>query len=73
MGERYIIPDSYRTIKLNVDPLRSLLNSAPIEFTLEAIEGRSEIILPMPDGTFHSFKFWESSTMEPELQASSLR
>ncbi|MBE0573269.1 MAG: hypothetical protein IH618_17135, partial [Ignavibacteriaceae bacterium] len=68
-GERYIIPDLYRTIKLNVDLVRALLKSAPIEFTQEVIEGRSEIILPMPDGTFQKFRFWESPTMEPELQA----
>ena len=68
-GTRDIVPDLYRTIKLNVDALKPFLDSAPIEFTPEAKEGKSIITLPMPDGTFHKFIFWESPTMEPELQA----
>ena len=68
-GERFIIPDSYRTLKLNLSAAQTLLLSAPMEFTNEAMEGRSIIILPMPDGTFQKFKFWESPTMAPELQA----
>ena len=67
-GTRDIVPDVYRTVKLNLDFLRPLLDSAPIEFTPEAKEGKSIITLPMPDGTFQKFIFWESSTMEPELQ-----
>ncbi len=69
VSERYIIPDSYRTVKLNRDIARPLLESAPMEFTFEAREGKSLITLPMPDGTFQIFYFWESPSMEPELQA----
>jgi len=68
VGERYIIPDSYRTVGINFSVALSLLKSAPMEFTFEAGEGKSTITLPMPDGTFQKFKFWESPTMEPELQ-----
>ena len=68
VGERFIIPDNYRNVNLNLNDLRILLRSAPMEFTSEAFEGKSLIILPMPDGTFQKFKFWESPAMEPELQ-----
>lgn len=68
VGEKYIIPDSYRTLKLNLAEANAILEAAPIEFSLTVDEGRSIIELPMPDGTFERFKFWESPTMEPELQ-----
>ena len=69
IGNRYIIPESYRTIRLNVDKMRQLLQSAPMEFTAEANENPSIIYIPIPDGSFQRFKFYESPTMEPELQA----
>ncbi|MDY0083402.1 MAG: hypothetical protein RBR74_09495, partial [Ignavibacteriaceae bacterium] len=67
-SERYIIPDVYRTVSLNVSEIKSYLASAPVEFTRSAIEGKYIISLPMPDGTFQDFNFWESPTMEAELQ-----
>ena len=67
-GEQYIIPDSYRTVKLNLIELKSLLSLAPMEFTSRINEGSSIIELPMPDGTFQKFNFWESPTMQTELQ-----
>jgi len=68
VGERYIIPEVYRTLKLNLMQANSILKAAPMEFTVEAIEDRYIIELPMPDGSFQVFKFWESPTMEPDLQ-----
>ncbi|BDQ02179.1 reprolysin-like metallopeptidase [Ignavibacterium sp.] len=67
-GERVIIPNSYRVIKLDIHLLKELLNSAPMEFTTEAVNNPAIIPLPMPDGKFQNFSFWESPTMEPELQ-----
>lgn len=69
VGERYIFPDNYRTVKLNLSEAESLLKTAPMEFTPEAVSGNNIILLPMPDGTFQRFKFWESPAMAPELQA----
>ena len=67
-GEQYIIPNSYRTVKLNLIEAKSLLSLAPMEFSSEVYKDGSVIELPMPDGTFQRFNFWESPTMEPELQ-----
>ena len=69
VGNRYIIPRFYRTLHIENPALEQLLKSAPIEFTQQAREGNVILELPMPDGTFQKFKYWESSTMEPELQA----
>lgn len=67
-SERYIIPDSYRTVKINLTEIKTLLHFAPMEFTNRALEGNYIISLPMPDGSFQKFSFWESPTMEKELQ-----
>ena len=67
-SERVIIPVSYRVLKLNTNLLKELLKTAPIEFSSITIKGDAFIVLPMPDGTFQKFRFWESPTMEPELQ-----
>ena len=69
IGQRFIIPELYRTVRLNLDVMLQHLQSAPMEFTTAAKTNPSIISLPMPDGTFQNFKFWESPTMEPELQA----
>ncbi len=68
IGERVIIPESYRVLKLNTELIKDYLKSAPMEFTSEAYNNPSIIELPLPDGSFQKFKFWESPTMEPELQ-----
>ncbi len=68
-GSRYIIPDFYRVLKMNLDVIKPLLKSAPMEFTATAKMGKSIIYLPLPDETFQRFTFWESPTMEPDLQA----
>ena len=51
IGARYIIPSAYRTIKLNINLARTILKSAPMEFTPEAKEAKFTIELPMPDGS----------------------
>jgi len=68
-GNRYIVPQSYRTVNLDLNILNNLLTLAPLEFTDAVTESQVEILLPMPDGSFQNFVFWESPTMEPELQA----
>ena len=69
IGDRLIIPTSYRVVEFEINNLKNLLESAPEEFTLEASLNPSIVSLPIPDGTLQRFKFWESPTMEAELQA----
>ncbi len=59
--ERQIVPDEYRTFRINKTALLAILNRAPMEFT-----GRTKPILtlPMPDGTFQRFSVEESPVME---------
>jgi len=68
-GERIIIPESYRTLKLNKSSLEQLLSLAPMENTNFLAQEFISIQLPMPDGTMQEFKFVESPVMSPELAA----
>lgn len=68
-GERIIIPQAYRTVRVNKEQLNRSLAGAPMEFTEEAKKNAPTISFPMPDGTFARFKFEESPIMEPALSA----
>src|ERR1044072_4752458 len=68
-GERQIIPQVYRTARANEDALRQLLGKAPLEFSREAKDSPMTIALPMPDGSFASFRVEESPIMEAPLAA----
>lgn len=64
-NERRIIPEKYKTLKVDFINLKKKLNQAPIEnFTKTGLE----ISLPMPDGKMQRFVIRESSIMESELQ-----
>jgi hypothetical protein len=67
-GQKLINPQEYRTLKLNIQSLTNLLNSAPLEKSVPL--GQSQIIieLPLPKGGFGRFNFVESPVMEDELQ-----
>lgn len=66
-GDRQIIPQEYRALKIDVNKLKALLESAPLEFTQEAKNNPVVIHLPMPDGSFERFRVIESPTVEKEL------
>ncbi len=65
--QRTVIPDYYRTFRLNKDALRSVLRQAPMEYTDAARNDPTIITLPMPDGTFARFSFVRSPVIEPGL------
>lgn len=67
-GERLIVPEVYRTLKLDIHSLRTLLNSAPIEKNTPLRQSRNIIKLPLPKGEFNSYYFVESPVMEDNLQ-----
>ena len=76
-GERRIVPDTYRTIRINpgtspgqATQLSDVLEGANSGAIPEmAIKADRIIALPMPDGSLARFHFMESSVMHPDLQA----
>lgn len=65
--ERQIVPDEYRTFRLNKKALNKILNQAPLEFT-EASQSKEVILtLPMPDGSFERFRIDLSPIVEEGL------
>jgi hypothetical protein len=66
-GERQIVPDKYRTLRLNVDGMRALLAAAPEEFSDAARSRELIVTLPMPDGSFQRFRMEHSLTVEQGL------
>lgn len=68
-AEREIVPQAYRTVRLNMNALRGLLEKAPMEFTAAAQAAPVEMTLPLPDGKFARFRVVESPMMEPGLAA----
>lgn len=62
-GERQLIPKKYRTIALDVETLKTVLNEAPPEYSSNPVT----LALPMPDGTFQEFAVTQSPIMAPAL------
>ncbi len=68
-NERLIIPEIYKTFKLNKKELNKILENAPLEtFSLQK---NDEVVLtlPMPDGSLSRFRVQSSSIMEAQLAA----
>jgi hypothetical protein len=70
-GERVLFPSRYRLMAVDHDALMETLSQAPLEFTPEAGNRASAVILalPMPDGSAARFRVEESPIMEPGLAA----
>lgn len=65
-GPRYIIPQTYRTLQLDVAGMENLLETMQ-EQTQE--NGGLVVTLPMPDGSDKRFRINETPVMAPALQA----
>ncbi|HVF35034.1 MAG TPA: zinc-dependent metalloprotease family protein [Candidatus Saccharimonadia bacterium] len=66
---REIVPQHYRAFGLNRARLAQLLAQAPHERSRRPSESAAELQLPMPDGTYDTFRIVESPVMEPGLAA----
>ena len=64
---RRIIPEKYRTAHLDVSQLKSLLQHAPMWQTEAAEKAFTTLPMPMPDGTFETFRIVEAPVMHPSL------
>ena len=67
-GERYIVPDQYRTWSLNLNRLRIKLKQAPFTGSNEVKSKPAYLDIPWPDGTLKTFQIIESPIMEKELR-----
>lgn len=67
--ERVIIPEEYRTVKLDADYLKEILTDAPLHHSPAAETETVELVLPMPDGNSEAFRIVRAPIMEPGLAA----
>ncbi len=68
-GTRYIIPQSYRTLELDLEDLSSALNQVPHENTTRVNRSSFLLSIPLPDNTNITFRVVESPVMADELAA----
>ncbi|MGF2412843.1 MAG: zinc-dependent metalloprotease family protein, partial [Ferruginibacter sp.] len=69
-GKRVIIPTKFRNTEFNTASLKNFLWSLPKESQVLYNRNQTPILeLPRPDGTTAKFHVWESSLMEPGLEA----
>ncbi|MFN0088440.1 MAG: reprolysin-like metallopeptidase [Blastocatellia bacterium] len=66
-AQRRIVPEAYRTVRLDREALKARLSEVPMEFTPEGRASASEITLPMPEGGYQRFRIVESPMMAREL------
>ena len=66
-ADRQIIPKKYRTVALQEDVLKEILNAAPLRHTSEAETSEVRLSLPMPDGTTEEFRIVDAPIMAPGL------
>lgn len=65
--EREIIPEKYAVYDLDYDKVIKLLSKAPGEKDINRQARSVELVLPLPDGSFETFKVYESSCFSPVL------
>ena len=69
-GKRDIVPEKYKTFHLDVNSLKTLLASAPLDKNTPVEYSSVIISLPMPNGSMQDFKLTESPVMDDALQFS---
>lgn len=68
IGTRYIIPQTYRTLELDLQEFTSMINQSPHENFTRVKDSQFKIDLPLPDNSFATFKIVQSPVMAEELQ-----
>ena len=64
-----LLPDAYKAYKLDYSQLTTILETAPSEDLAINIQSDLIVSLPLPDGTMHDFRVYDSPTMQPGLAA----
>lgn len=69
-ADRQIVPDRYRTLRLNLEAMKTWLRQAPEREEVSAgTKTGLELVLPNPDGSFTKYAIWRAPVMAPELNA----
>jgi len=66
-GKRTWMPDSYRTVRMDLNMLKLELDAVPLEAQANLRQSQSTLSLPAPDGKEMTFTIMESPVMAPEL------
>ncbi|MBK9337366.1 MAG: hypothetical protein IPM98_12610 [Lewinellaceae bacterium] len=68
-GDRLIVPNLYRTLRLDFGQMRARLLTAPAE--ADYLHGTPGLLVyfPLPDGTMAEFEVWEAPVLHPDLGA----
>jgi hypothetical protein len=66
-GDRFIVPNRYRTLHLDFNAMKQFLASAPVENPGNRIINGIVFSFPMPDGTINNFRIYETFVMDPDL------
>ena len=66
-SDRLIVPDRYRTLRLDFGVLRTLLLSAPTEADYLQGEPGISVDFPLPDGSIANFEVWDAPVLHPDL------
>ncbi len=66
-GKQLIYAKSFRMLSLDIENMRTIVKSSPIESSRAITESNVTISLPFPDGSSHEFYVNESPVMAPEL------
>lgn len=68
-GERWIVPQQYRTFALDRAALDTVVARAPAESQVPVARSTTLLSLPTPDGGFARFRIVDAPVMAPELAA----
>lgn len=68
-AQRQIVPQEYRTVRINQTQLQRLIGTIPMERDVSLRDSTARLSLPLADGSFGNFQVVESPVMEPELAA----
>lgn len=68
-SKRWIVPEQYQTLKLDIDQIKPLLKKAPLRGTEEAKKKEVFLDIPLPNGAFEQFRIFYTPVMHEDLAA----
>lgn len=68
-AQRQIVPQEYRTVRLDRSQFSRLVATIPMERDVALRDSSARLTLPLPDGSYGSFRVVESPVMAPGLAA----